>query len=91
MKDAQARLDAGAKAFVRLIKANKGIAAQLRQGAVEACEEGEVHLSAELRECAIAVDRAALDNEAVYARLRRLEIEGSDGVIRPAFGGDGKG
>jgi hypothetical protein len=86
MKDAQERLDAGAKAFAKLIKANKGIAAQLRQGADEACEEGAFDLSAELRECAIAVDRAALDNEAVYARLRRLEIDDEDDIVRPAFG-----
>ena len=88
MKDPQKRLDAGAKAFAELIKANKDIAAQLRQGADEACEEGAFDLSAELRECAIAVDRAALDNEAVYARLRRFEIPGPDGMIRPLSGKD---
>lgn len=89
MENAQDRLDNGAKAFARLIKANKGIAAQLRQGADEACNEGALALSAELRECAIAVDRAALENEAVYARLRRLEIVvPGGGVITPQFGGD---
>ena len=88
MKDAKSRLDAGAKAFAKLIKTNKGIAAQLRQGADEACEEGAFDLSADLRECAIAVDRAALDNESVYAFLRRLEIPGPDGMIRPLSGKD---
>lgn len=88
MKDAQDRLDKGARAFAKLIKANKSIATQLRQGANEACEQGEFFLSAELREYAIAVDRAALDNEAVYARLRRFEIGTPEGVIRPLSGKD---
>jgi hypothetical protein len=77
MKDAQERLDGGARMLMRLIK-------QAEKGAEEACEAGQAQAAARLH-------RMAAHMRLAYAEGRELTSPMPDGgIITPAFGGDGK-
>ena len=89
MKDANERLDAGAKVARRAEAALRKVAADARSGADEACDVGEHLLAAQLRQVASRFEQAAALAGDGYAigRLIRCEMPGG-GVIQPTSGKD---
>lgn len=73
MKNAQKRLDRGAKALMQLIKAAE-------RGAQEACDAGQFEASASLH-------RMAAHMRLAYAEGRTLRMEHDGEVIAPRSGG----
>lgn len=88
MKDAQNRLDNGAKALWQCISTVRELATDAREAANEECRNGNHIASAELRQKAIDFDRSALDLEAQYAEWRLFSVHDDDGTeVSPLSGG----
>jgi len=73
MKEAQARLDRGAKAARKVEESARLLAAQARAAADEACESGLLCLSADLREMGAYFEHAAASMGQGYTIGRRIK------------------
>lgn len=88
MKDANKRLDAGARAAARAEDVLRRVAKDARDGADEACAAGLFDLSAQLHEVAGQYEIAAARARIGYGKGRaiRCELPGG-GLIQPQGGG----
>lgn len=82
MKDAQERLDQSQKALSQIMRGTKALIGQAEQAAIEACEDQDAGLSADLWSIAASLKAADAALTEAWAKARRLDIGG----VRPRFG-----
>jgi len=87
----QEALDRDTQLLRRAIRILDGLADRAGKKADELCTPETCAASADMRDLEALLRGAASTATAAYAAGRRLQIPSGDGIIGPAFGGDGKG
>jgi hypothetical protein len=89
MKNAQQRLDQGAKRARKLEAETREFAEMVRDAADHACDAGEFALSADLHDIAGMYEAAAATMRRAYAIGRRIKAMDDDtgGMVQPMGGG----